>query len=115
MFRLSRRICASQGVSFLRVWYGVTFYGFFDGLSCPDSIGHKWCSSCAKKHEADPQCGECRQSKGKPHRIYLDLEELVDDQVVLVSDGLNAINMDSSPSDIEAFNLTVRKLCQKPN
>jgi len=79
------------------------------------ACGHKWCSSCSKKHKSDPLCGECRQPKGKPHRIYLDLEDLVDDQVVLVSDGLNAINMDSSPSDIEAFNCTVRKLRQKPN
>ena len=60
-------------------------------------------------------CGECRQPKGKPHRIYLDLEDLVDNQVALVVDGLNAINMESSPSAIESFNRAVLKLCQKPN
>jgi len=77
------------------------------------SCGHRWCSSCLKKHKADPLCGECRQPKGKPHRIYLDLEDLVDDQVALVADGLNSLNMDSSPSDIEKFNRTVRKLRQR--
>jgi hypothetical protein len=39
----------------------------------------------------------------------------VDDQVALVADGLNAINMESSPSAIESFNRAVRKLRQKPN
>jgi len=39
----------------------------------------------------------------------------VDDQVALVADGLNSINMDSSPSDIEKFNRAVRKLRQKQN
>jgi len=43
------------------------------------------------------------------------LEDLVDDQVALVADGLNAINMESSSSDVQEFNRTVRKLCQKPN
>jgi len=60
-------------------------------------------------------CGECRQPKGKPHRIYLDLEELVDEQVASVADGLNTINMESAPPDIENLNLAVRKLRQKPN
>ena len=78
-------------------------------------IGHRWCSSCLKKHKGDPLCGECRQPKGKAHRIYLDLEDLVDDQVALVADGLRAINMDSSPSAIEKFNLAARKLRQKSN
>lgn len=76
-------------------------------------IGHRWCSSCLKKHKNDPLCGECRQPKGKPHRIYLDLEDLVDEQVALVADGLNAINMESSPSTIERLNRAVRKLLQK--
>ena len=80
-----------------------------------ENIGHRWCSPCLKKHKGDPLCGECRQPKGKPHRIYLDLEDLVDDQVALVADGLNGIGMESSPTDIENFNLAVRKLCQKPN
>ena len=78
-------------------------------------LGHRWCSSCLKKHKGDPLCGECRQPKGKPHRIYLDLEDLVDDQVALVADGLSAINMESSPSAIEKFNRAVRKLRQKTN
>ena len=39
----------------------------------------------------------------------------MDDQVALVSDGLNAINMESSPAAIENFNRSVRKLRQKPN
>jgi septal ring factor EnvC (AmiA/AmiB activator) len=66
-----------------------------------------------KKHKGDPLCGECRQPKGKPHRIYLDLEDLVDDQVALVADGLNSINFDTSPADIEKFNRAVRKLREK--
>lgn len=78
-------------------------------------IGHRWCSSCLKKHKGDPLCGECRQPKGKPHRIYLDLEDLVDEQVAVVADGLSAINMESSPSAIKEFNCAVRKLRQKPN
>jgi hypothetical protein len=39
----------------------------------------------------------------------------VDDQVAMVADGLNAINMESSPSAIERFNRAVRKLIHKPN
>lgn len=39
----------------------------------------------------------------------------MDDQVALVTDGLRAINMASSPSDVEDFNRAVRKLRQKPN
>ena len=39
----------------------------------------------------------------------------MDDQVALVADGLSAINMESSPSAIEKFNLAVRKLRQKSN
>ena len=39
----------------------------------------------------------------------------MDDQVALVADGLRAINMDSSPSAIEKFNLAARKLRQKSN
>jgi len=39
----------------------------------------------------------------------------VDDQIALVADGLNAIDMESSPSAIENFNSAVRKLRQKPN
>jgi len=60
-------------------------------------------------------CGECRQPKGKAHRIYLDLEDLVDEQVALVADGLNAINMEASPSAIKKFNHAARKLRQKPD
>lgn len=78
-------------------------------------LGHRWCSSCLKKHKNDPLCGECRQPKGKPHRIYLDLEDLVDEQIALVADGLDAINTDSSLSAIENLNRTVIKLHQKPN
>lgn len=91
-----------------------TFTFFKGNLAHPRlKIGHKWCSSCLKKHKGDPLCGECRQPKGKPHRIYLELEELVDDQIALVAGGLNAIDMESSASDIEEFNRTVRKLGQK--
>ena len=39
----------------------------------------------------------------------------MDDQVASVADGLNSINMDSSPSDIEKINQAVRILRQKPN
>lgn len=67
-----------------------------------------------KKHKDQPLCGECRQPKGKPHRIFLDLEDLVDDQVALVVDGLNTINMECSSSEVEAFNQAVRKLYEKP-
>ncbi|KAF8801411.1 hypothetical protein BYT27DRAFT_6792446 [Phlegmacium glaucopus] len=79
------------------------------------SCGHKWCSSCLKKHKGDPLCGECRQPKGQPHRIYLDWEDLVDNQVALVADGLNAINVEYSSSDVENFNRAARKLRQNPN
>ena len=37
----------------------------------------------------------------------------MDEQVALVADGLNAINMESSPSAIERLNRAVRKLLQK--
>ena len=39
----------------------------------------------------------------------------MDDQVAIVAGGLNAINMESSPSAIEKFNHAVRKLLHKPN
>ena len=113
MSYLSRRLFASQRLPILLVWYSSPFV-FFDGQSdkCLEQ-GHRWCLSCLKKHKGDPLCGECRQPKGKPHRIYLDLEDLVDDQVALVTDSLNSINMDPSPSDIEKFDRAVRKLRQK--
>ena len=39
----------------------------------------------------------------------------MDDQIAMVADGLNTIDMESSPSDVENFNRAVQKLCQKPN
>ena len=116
MSYLPRRLYPSQGFPILLVWYSsLLFLVSFDHVTNLGIIGHRWCSSCLKKHKGDPLCGECRQPKGKPHRIYLDLEDLADDQVALVADGLNAINMESSPSAIEKFNRAVRKLRQKPN
>lgn len=113
MSYLPRRLCPSQGFPILLVWYSL--YLSVSLIMSNLGIGHRWCSSCLKKHKGNPLCGECRQPKGRPHRIYLDLEDLVDDQVALVADGLNAIDMESSPIDIENFNRAVRKLCQKPN
>lgn len=117
MSYLPRRFHTSQGLLLFRMWYYSSSLRSLRAISLilDLNIGHKWCSSCLKKHKGDPLCGECRQPKGKPHRIYLELEELVDDQIALVVGGLNAIDMESSASDIEEFNRTVRKLGQKFN
>ena len=114
MSYLPRRHNPSQRFPILRVWY-YCLSTLRVSLKSNLGIGHRWCSSCLKKHKGDPLCGECRQPKGKPHRIYLGLEDLVDEQVALVADGLRTINVESSPSAIETFNRAVRKLRQKPN
>lgn len=74
------------------------------------SCGHKWCLSCSEKHEDVPLCGECRQPKGIPHQIYLDLEDLADDQVVLAADRVDTMNIQCSSSDVEDFDEAVSKV-----
>ena len=68
-----------------------------------------------KTTKRDPFCGECRQLKGNPRRIFLGLEDLVDDQVALVASGLNAATMEYSPLEMKDLNCAVRKLGQKFN
>ncbi|KAF8162744.1 hypothetical protein B0H34DRAFT_692784 [Crassisporium funariophilum] len=64
--------------------------------------GHRMCCDCEKHSRANPLCGECRKPKQHAHQIYLDLEDIVDDDVGLVVDFLDEITVNSTPAQVQS-------------
>ncbi|KAF9525120.1 hypothetical protein CPB83DRAFT_562195 [Crepidotus variabilis] len=79
------------------------------------SCGHKACKKCVGNNDfrKNPLCHECRQPKGAPHKVYLDFEEVVEEQRQQIIDGLNKIDMVSPGESIDKAGKKIRRFYKK--
>ncbi|CAA7260897.1 unnamed protein product [Cyclocybe aegerita] len=74
--------------------------------------GHWLCRVCTEHVDFRKKsvCQECKQSIGIPHRIYLHLDDLIEQQASEVVAGLRKINMDTPAASVERAAGKIRRM-----
>ncbi|KAJ3506953.1 hypothetical protein NLJ89_g6572 [Agrocybe chaxingu] len=79
--------------------------------------GHWLCRSCTEHADFRRKsvCHECKQPIGTPHRIYLHLDDLIDQQASEVVSGLRKIDLDTPAVSVERAAGRIRRMHKQSN